>query len=278
MDTLYKVYNMSFHPSINVNKNLQYSNKAILPSSLMFQYEKLLGNKATPLMFKLFNENTFLDIHVSVLEFSSNDNIIYLSNLTMNNFFLQNGDSVFLTQVTLPKITKIHLQPLNSDFVKLDIDHKKYLENAIVNYYTVINLHDILLIEDCEIEVIEIQPSNSVCTYESDPTVIFLNDKETIKNNELEQGNKELEQEKKELETEPNTKTETIISSHLNQNIEKKKYIPFSGNGRSLNNGNTIDYQNNNKKSITTNDKKTYNKKINQHKYKAFSGKGYKLN
>jgi hypothetical protein len=222
-------------------------------------------------MFKLFNENTFLDIHVSVLEFSSNDNIIYLSNLTMNNFFLQNGDSVFLTQVTLPKITKIHLQPLNSDFVKLDMDHKKNLENAIVNYYTVINLHDILLIEDCEIEVTEIQPSNSVCTYESDPTVIFLNDKETIKNNEL-------EQKKKELETETNIKKETIISSHLNQNIEKKKYIPFSGNGRSLNNGNTTDYTNNNKKSITKNDKKTYNKKINQHKYKAFSGKGYKLN
>lgn len=276
MDTLYRVYNISFHPSINVNKNLQYSNKAILPSSLMYQYEKLLGNKVTPLMFKLFNKNTFLDIHVSVLEFSSNDNIIYLSNLTMNNFFLQNGDSVYLTQVTLPKITKIHLQPLNSDFVKLDIDHKKNLENAIVNYYTVINLHDILLIEDCEIEVTEIQPSNSVCTYESDPTVIFLNDKETIKNNELEEGKKELEQEKKELETESNTKTETIISN-LNQNIEKKKYIPFSGNGRSLNNCNTTDYQNNNKKSITKNDKNTYNKK-NQHKYKAFSGKGYKLN
>ena len=117
----------------------------------------------------------------------------------------------------------------------------------------------------------EIQPSNSVCTYESDPTVIFLNDKETIKNNELEQR-------KKELETETNIKKETIISSHLNQNIEKKKYIPFSGNGRSLNNGNTTDYTNNNKKSITKNDKKTYNKKINQHKYKAFSGKGNKLN
>ena len=69
----------------------------------------------------------------------------------MNENFILDGEKIQIQEANLPKISKIHLQPLKDDFSKLDINHKEALENAIIKNYQIININDILHINNCEL-------------------------------------------------------------------------------------------------------------------------------
>ena len=165
-DKKYFVYSLAFHPSLQMNEQLENSNIGIFPTQLMNIYESQITETSTPLTFKISSQVALNHFVVSAYEFSAVDNTIYLPFSLMNDYFLKDGDSIHIEQIILPKIQTITVQASTPLFSTLDMDHKTVLEVAINCQYKVIHLNDILKLHGCELQVVELTPSDCVITHE----------------------------------------------------------------------------------------------------------------
>ena len=80
-------------------------------------------NVMFPMLFSLFNSKTKRKTHCGVLEFVAEPGRIYLPHWMMQNLLLADGDSVHVTNLTLPACSFAKIKPASVDF--LDISNPK---------------------------------------------------------------------------------------------------------------------------------------------------------
>ena len=243
--TSLKVHSFLYHPTISNIDNLQQSNRGIFPASLYSlverEEEKEEGYQvsSSPIIFRIYSDSMIKSVYVTAHEFSAMEGVMYLSSNVMNDTFIIDGQTVEVCLVSLPIITKLVLRPLCSRFAREIEDAKSILEQAIIDRYQVLSIGDIIVIDTYELEVTNIEPSETVITNEADPEVDFLPCWEDV---EKERMRKEaLEKEKKDREQlinqEKKEKEEKERERRLEETYQKTGYrfIPFEGSGQSLN-------------------------------------------
>uniref|UniRef100_A0A6N2L807 V-type proton ATPase proteolipid subunit n=1 Tax=Salix viminalis TaxID=40686 RepID=A0A6N2L807_SALVM len=167
--------------------------------------------------------------HCGVLEFIAEEGMIYMPYWMMENLLLQEGDTVRVKNVTLPKGKYVKLQPHTKDF--LDISNPKAILETTLRNYSCLTTGDSIMVaynnKKYYIDIIETKPSNAITIIETDCEVDFappLDYKEPEKPVTSVPPSKATSQaEEVPAETEP-------------------KFSPFTGAGRRLD-GRPLSYQ-----------------------------------
>ncbi len=187
--TKYSVKSLVYHPTIANTDELELSNRGIFPSSLFdIMGDKLLEHNG-PMTFMVKTENSILPVYVVAHEFSAMDDTIYLPKIIMNKSFIEEDDKASIELIELPKITKLALKPIGQKFAREVEDPKGLLERNIVNNYQILQLGDSIYVNEYELVISKMEPSDVVSTFNTDPEVDFL----PCREDELE----ELERQKK---------------------------------------------------------------------------------
>uniref|UniRef100_A0A6N2L6V5 V-type proton ATPase proteolipid subunit n=1 Tax=Salix viminalis TaxID=40686 RepID=A0A6N2L6V5_SALVM len=182
-----------------------------------------------PMLFELQNNAAERVSHCGVLEFIAEEGMIYMPYWMMENLLLQEGDTVRVKNVTLPKGKYVKLQPHTKDF--LDISNPKAILETTLRNYSCLTTGDSIMVaynnKKYYIDIIETKPSNAITIIETDCEVDFappLDYKEPEKPVTSVPPSKATSQaEEVPAETEP-------------------KFSPFTGAGRRLD-GRPLSYQ-----------------------------------
>ncbi|KAF8406509.1 hypothetical protein HHK36_008598 [Tetracentron sinense] len=117
------------YPASFIDKpQLESGDKIIMPPSALDRLASL--HIDYPMLFELCNAATKRVSHCGVLEFIAEEGLIYMPYWMMENMLLQEGDTVRVKNVTLPKGTYVKLQPHTKDF--LDISNPKAMVRDLV--------------------------------------------------------------------------------------------------------------------------------------------------
>ncbi|KAK9129601.1 hypothetical protein Sjap_010088 [Stephania japonica] len=128
-----------------------------------------------PMLFELRNAATERVSHCGVLEFIAEEGMIYMPYWMMENLLLQEGETVRVKNVTLPKGTYVKLQPHTKDF--LDISNPKAILETTLRNFSCLTTGDSIMVaynnKKYYIDIIETRPSNGISIIETDCEVDF---------------------------------------------------------------------------------------------------------
>ena len=182
MNTQLKAFPLSFHPSISNVQELEYSNKIILPPSIL---EFLLDEKKeTDVIFEVKKKNDHVQtLYLTAQEFSSTEGICYMSIQNMNQCWLCEGDEISITiQPNIPKGTSITLRTTDNSYLDMD-DYKKELERSIVKRYSVCSTSDSICInhnnKEYIFDVIQTEPADVIDMRNTDVDLHIVVHKDT---------------------------------------------------------------------------------------------------
>jgi len=206
---------------------LEFSSKIILPNSVLdtiiihYQDKEL----PEPLCFKI-TSITGVSIYTSVHSFNSFGNNIYVTDKMLEKLCIESiGEKVVIELFQPPKGSKMCIQPYHDSFIKLD-NPKKILETTIEKFYPILTKKNDIFIkymdEIHKIRIIDLEPYETVLSYNTDIILEFLPSLETIERERLEQKRLKLERDKQKAQ------------DNLKKKSSKKKFIPFSGKGYKL--------------------------------------------
>ncbi|KAF7841063.1 ubiquitin fusion degradation protein 1-like protein isoform X1 [Senna tora] len=199
---------------------MENGDKIIMPPSALHHLEKAKNIKSSlhvsyPMLFELRNDAAERVSHCGVLEFIAEEGIIYMPYWMMESMVLQEGDTVRVKNVRLPKGTYVKLQPHTRDF--LDISNPKailcvrlnmpqILETTLRNF-TCLTTGDTIMVaynnKKYYIDIIETKPSNAITIIDTDCEVDFAPPLDHRK-------------------------------STVEKDYREHKFIPFSGSGKRL--------------------------------------------
>lgn len=277
MNTQYLIKPLAYHPTITNLELLESSNKGIFPSLLLSEIQDDILDKEGPITFMIKTTNGIIPVYVVAHEFSSTDNIIYLPQTIMHNSFINDNENATIEMIDLPKITKLTLRPIGKLFAREIEDPKGLLEKIIVDQYQILHNGDSIYLNNYELIITNIEPSDVVSTFNTDPVVDFL----PCREDELEEKEKnrlieEKKKEKVEKEKQIQKEKEKEKTEKLKYETYKKtgyNYVPFGGAGNTTNN--TIF---NTQPTVNSNVPKKRPREMSKvDRYKAFSGEGNKL-
>eukprot|EP00252_Welwitschia_mirabilis_P009946 TRINITY_DN2290_c0_g1_i1.p1 TRINITY_DN2290_c0_g1~~TRINITY_DN2290_c0_g1_i1.p1 ORF type:complete len:327 (-),score=61.74 TRINITY_DN2290_c0_g1_i1:64-1044(-) len=159
----YKCHSVSF-----IDKpQLENGNKVILPQSSLHHLASL---QECPMQFELHNASAERKSHCGVHEFTADEGMIYMPYWMMQNMLLQEGDTVKIKLVSLPKGTHLKLQPHTTDFFLIP-DPKDVLEKALRNF-SCLTTNDTIMItyngKRYYIDVVETKPSPAISVIDTD--------------------------------------------------------------------------------------------------------------
>ena len=277
MSTQYLIKPLAYHPTITNLELLESSNKGIFPSLLLSEIQENIFDKEGPITFMIKTTNGIIPVYVVAHEFSSPDNIIYLPQTIMHNSFINENDNATIEIVDLPKITKLTLRPIGKLFAREIEDPKGELEKIIVNQYQILHNGDSIYLNNYELIITNIEPSDVVSTFNTDPVVDFLpcredEQEEKERNRLLEEKEKERVEKEKQMQKEKDKQN----TENLKYETYKKtgyRYVPFGGTGNTINNS-IFTTQPTVNPNLT---KKTLRQVSKVNRYKAFLGEGNKL-
>ncbi|KAJ6385997.1 hypothetical protein OIU77_029040 [Salix suchowensis] len=216
------------YPASFIEKpQIESGDKIIMPPSALDRLASL--HIDYPMLFELQNNAAERVSHCGVLEFIAEEGMIYMPYWMMENLLLQEGDTVRVKNVTLPKGKYVKLQPHTKDF--LDISNPKAILETTLRNYSCLTTGDSIMVaynnKKYYIDIIETKPSNAITIIETDCEVDFappLDYKEPEKSVTSVPPSKATSQaEEVPAETEP-------------------KFSPFTGAGRRLD-GRPLSYQ-----------------------------------
>lgn len=169
----YRCYSVTMLPG-NEREDVERGGKIIMPPSALDHLTQL-NIMLFPMLFKLTNRRINRVTHCGVLEFVADEGHVYLPRWMMQNLLLQEGDMIFVENVSLPVATFSKFQPQSPDF--LDITNPKaVLENSLRNY-ACLTTDDVIAIKynkrTYELCVLETKPGNAVTIIECDMNVEF---------------------------------------------------------------------------------------------------------
>lgn len=216
-----QVYNC--YPLSQIEKSLpDNGDKIIMPTSAFTHLLRL--NVEYPMQFEIKNQSTGRVSHCGVLEFTGNEDCVYLPTWMMENMKLQEGDPVIMKNVRLDKGTYMKLQPHTTDFIHLPC-MKDMLEDILRNF-SCLTIGDTIMINHNSkkfyIDILETKPSAAINIIDTDCEAEFappLDYKEPEK---------------------PATKN-ALANDQGEQANKERKFIPFTGLARRLDGTNSTE-------------------------------------
>ncbi|XP_042499679.1 ubiquitin fusion degradation protein 1 homolog [Macadamia integrifolia] len=162
------------YPASFIDKpQLESGDKIIMPPSALDRLASL--HIDYPMLFELRNAAAERVSHCGVLEFIAEEGMIYMPYWMMENMLLQEGDTVRVKNVTLPKGTYVKLQPHTKDF--LDISNPKAILETTLRNFSCLTTGDSIMVaynnKKYYIDIIESKPSNAISIIETDCEVDF---------------------------------------------------------------------------------------------------------
>jgi len=189
-----------------------------------------------PITFMIKGDKSIKEMVVSVLEFNSEPNMIYVPQWIFHNLYpLEFGDMITIslysggtTDVTIPKGQFVKFRPHNYEFLQIN-NHKEILEEELKNY-GLLNLHSTISFEFCtlqfNLDIIELNPAKVVDIIDTDLVVDFEPPVDYI----------EPPPESSPLPPSPSlsSSSEPLLESPPEQS--EQEFVPFSGKGYRLGN------------------------------------------
>ncbi|KAB5541504.1 hypothetical protein DKX38_014478 [Salix brachista] len=162
------------YPASFIEKpQIESGDKIIMPPSALDRLASL--HIDYPMLFELQNNAAERVSHCGVLEFIAEEGMIYMPYWMMENLLLQEGDTVRVKNVTLPKGKYVKLQPHTKDF--LDISNPKAILETTLRNYSCLTTGDSIMVaynnKKYYIDIIETKPSNAITIIETDCEVDF---------------------------------------------------------------------------------------------------------
>jgi ubiquitin fusion degradation protein 1 len=120
-----------------LKKRVKYSNKILLPPSILYELNDKNNNFDQILFFKIINKVNKLEEVCGVHEFTSPPGVVHLPYHIMEQLGIQEGDTIDI-ELTIPQNgTYIKLRPHTTEFIKL-YNPKVILEKVLSKDYPVI--------------------------------------------------------------------------------------------------------------------------------------------
>eukprot|EP00826_Nyctotherus_ovalis_P022293 TRINITY_DN1732_c0_g1_i1.p2 TRINITY_DN1732_c0_g1~~TRINITY_DN1732_c0_g1_i1.p2 ORF type:complete len:205 (+),score=51.18 TRINITY_DN1732_c0_g1_i1:259-873(+) len=132
-------------------------------------------NVMFPMYFRLTTPKTHRRTFSGVLEFTAEEECCYLPGWMMRHLILEEGDTVILTNVLLPKATEITIRPYETRFTQLS-NPKAVLEETL-KHYACLSKGDTIALqyngEVFEFDILETQPEQAVGIIDADVRMNF---------------------------------------------------------------------------------------------------------
>lgn len=185
----YLCYSLSTLETGNLNtKKLEFSDKIVLPCSALDILSRFQSFDSSPMTFRLNKSGSLNCIYAGVIDFSADDRKMYVPRWMMEVMFIQEGQRVSITSVTIPKAEYIKLKPRDERFLKLQ-NPKNVLENHLKDFTTLYKGQTIrinYLNREWEIDVLETMPTDAVCINNAN-VILDLVSEEILKRQEQQQ-------------------------------------------------------------------------------------------
>lgn len=210
-DSFEQIYHC--YPLSQIEKSLpENGDKIIMPTSALMH---LLGLEIHyPMQFEIRNESSRRVSHCGVLEFTGEEDAVFLTGWMMENIQLQEGDRLIVKNVSLEKGTHMKLQPHTTDFIQIS-NIKDLLEDILRNFSCLTTGDNIMINHNNKkfyVNIVETKPSAAINIIDTDCEVEFappLDYKEPEK---------------------PAPKNAALVKDQK----QKGKFIPFQGLARRL--------------------------------------------
>lgn len=133
-----------------------------------------------PMMFQVRNPTTGSFTHVGVMEFTAEEGKAYMPYWIMQNLFVDNGQLVEITNVTLPKGTFVQLRPHETAFTQLS-NPRVVLEKSMRSYSCLTKDGQIVidygvgdLRRQFTLDIVDTKPADAISVIETDLNVSLL--------------------------------------------------------------------------------------------------------
>ena len=196
-----------------------------------------------PITFMIRNEKANKNFAVSVLDFNSESNMMYVPDWIFHNLYpIEFGDMISVSlysggtsEKNIPKGTYVKFRPHNYEFLQLS-NHKEILEKELKNY-GLLNKHTTITFEyfslQFNLDIIDLEPDNIVDIINTDINVDFEPPIDYIEPKPEEKKELEKPEEQEKLE-------ETKVEKHdenikdIKEKTETDTFVAFSGKGYRL--------------------------------------------
>ncbi|KAI3885900.1 hypothetical protein MKX03_002987 [Papaver bracteatum] len=211
------------YPASFIDKpQLESGDKIIMPPSALDRLASL--HIDYPMLFEVRNAATERVSHCGVLEFIAEEGMIYMPYWMMQNMLLEEGGTVRVKNVTLPKGTYVKLQPHTKDF--LDISNPKAILETTLRNFSCLTTGDSIMVaynnKKYYIDIVESKPANAISIIETDCEVDFAPPLDYV-------------EPERPAPSVPSSKAAVSASAVQEpQTEEEPKFKPFTGGGRRL--------------------------------------------
>ncbi|ANQ08615.1 Uncharacterized protein PCOAH_00029130 [Plasmodium coatneyi] len=208
--------------SAKVDRLNSHSDKVILPVSILKTLEKGFYQSEVefPYTFSLKNVQNSYITHVCVLEFSSNEGIIHVSENVKENLGIKQNSGIvrlLVTYANIPKCDFIKFESLNENTSNIKF-MKNLLQNELSLNYSTLTLGDYVHINNLSFYISELEPDNAVSLINTDITVDICERKNV--------GEKKDESSNRLSDFyEPINTTDVTINSSIKKEMKKYKYF-----------------------------------------------------
>ena len=151
----------------NVTDILKYTNKILLPPSVLYSLQENNDELETPLFFKVKNKvNDFYQV-CGIHEFSAPPGVVHIPYYIMNTLGMSEGDTVTIELISPPEGSFIKIRPHKTEFIKLP-DPKSILERILSRDYQVLTEGHTIQLKDeesdkvYEIDIVETKPDSII--------------------------------------------------------------------------------------------------------------------
>ncbi|CRG93016.1 ubiquitin fusion degradation protein UFD1, putative [Plasmodium gallinaceum] len=198
----------------------KHSDKVILPVSILKTLEKgSYSNEVEhPYTFSIKNLQNNYITHACVLEFSSNEGIVLVSENIKENLGITETNGItrlLVTYANLPKCDFIKFESLNENVRDIKF-MKNLLENQLSLNYSTLSLGDYVHINHLNFYISELEPDNAVSLINTDINVDICEVKSLNEQNISKDNNNNFY----EIVT-----TDTLINSTIKNEMKKYKFV-----------------------------------------------------
>ncbi|KMZ86210.1 hypothetical protein PVBG_01734 [Plasmodium vivax Brazil I] len=199
-----------------------HSDKVILPVSILKTLEKGFYRSEVefPYTFSLKNVQNNYITHVCVLEFSSNEGIIHVSENVKENLGIKQSSGIvrlLVTYANIPKCDFIKFESLNENTSNIKF-MKNLLQNELSLNYSTLTLGDYVHINNLSFYISELEPDNAVSLINTDITVDICERKNV--------GEKRDDSSNRLSDFyEPINTTDVTVSGNIKKGMKKYKYF-----------------------------------------------------
>lgn len=150
----------------------------ILPQSALQRLTSM--NVQFPMYFRLTTPKTHRRTFCGVLEFTAEEEACYLPGWMVRHLILEEGDTVIVTNVLLPKAEEITIRPYETRFTELS-NPKAVLEETL-KHYACLSKDDTIALQYngdiFEFDILETKPEKAVGIIDADVRMNFAEPKD----------------------------------------------------------------------------------------------------